>query len=227
MPSSCYIDNTPSKSPQHPSERKNGFNKQPDKPKKEVPCDCEVSVEKLCSQESLTALIEVLDKDVKKLEVVSKFVQIHKEELIKWKNSAYYLLLGDLDDTIYMGEEYMQEAWEEVYLPKITRMQVFGTLEHSKVMVSCMQWIILVGEDGCVYAYMEEKLQLIAKSLREFVENGKKKTYLTYNYPEFSEEEDESLEEDEEILKIRQETKDFVDKSADELEDFLKFVSKS
>ncbi|XP_075702208.1 uncharacterized protein LOC142666144 isoform X2 [Rhinoderma darwinii] len=157
-------------------------------------------------------LIQILEKDPSNLEAVSKFVQKHKDMSITWKNSDHYLRICDLSGTIYMGQKFMQEGWEELYLPKKTRMQVFGTLENSQVILPSVQWIILVGEDGCIYAYGEEELQLIAKSLREFENNGKVNLH-SYPYPECSDEEEESLQQDQEILNIRKRARDFVNKN--------------
>ncbi|KAM4032355.1 uncharacterized protein ACNLHF_019626 [Anomaloglossus baeobatrachus] len=171
-------------------------------------------------------LMQTLEKDSKNLEAVSRFVQSNKDTIIQWENSNYFLRLCDLNGTIYMGQTFMQEGWEQLYLPKPTRMQVFGTLENIDVMLPSVQCIILVGEDGCIYAYREEELQLMAKSLREFVKTGISDKYPTiYMESDSSDEEDEPLQQDEEILKIRQRTKEFVNKSANEFDDFLSFLS--
>ncbi|XP_077107459.1 uncharacterized protein LOC143765064 isoform X1 [Ranitomeya variabilis] len=170
-------------------------------------------------------LIQILEKDPKNLEAVSRFVQNHKGTSIKWENSDCCLRLCDLGGTIYMGQKFMQESWEECYLAKPTKMQVFGTLENIQVMLPSVQWIILVGEDGWIYAYGEEELHLVAKSLQEFVENGISNIYSTFVDSDASDEEGEPLHQDEEILKIRQRTKDFVNKSANEFDDFLSFIS--
>ncbi|QDZ44840.1 ORF 6.5 [Frog virus 3] len=168
------------------------------------------------------ALIQIQEKDPKNLEAISLFVQRHKNmSLPPWKNSNYFLRLCDLDGTDYMGQDYMQEAWEDLYLPKKTKMQVFGTLEYTQDVLHSVPCVILVGEDGCIYAYREEELQLIAKSLKEFVENGKSKVYKRYYYPDSSEEEDKSPPQDEEILKIRQRGRDFVNKGAPKFGAFL------
>ncbi|XP_040294648.1 uncharacterized protein LOC121005899 isoform X2 [Bufo bufo] len=176
--------------------------------------------QKFCSQESLSEL--VMEKNAKNLKAVSEFVQKHYGELIGFMNS--YLYLCDLNGTIYMGQTYLKEGWEESYLPEITRMEVLGTLEVDCVDISpcpSEQWVILVGEDGYVYAYWNEELKLIAKSLREFVKYGKKKVYASYLYSECSDEDDESAKPSEEIQKIRQRTKDFVNNNADEFRKFL------
>ncbi|XP_056406121.1 uncharacterized protein LOC130297562 isoform X2 [Hyla sarda] len=183
-----------------------------------------------CEQDPMTfcsegeALFQALEKDPKNLEAISIFVQKYKNMLIPWKNSDCCLRLCDLSGTDYMGQDYMQEAWEELHLPKTTRMQVFGTLEYTQDVLLSVPCVILVGEDGCIYAYRDEELHLIANSLKEFVQNGNRKVYKSYCYPESKEKEIESPQ-DEEILKIRQETKDFVNKSTEQFGDFLDFLS--
>lgn len=204
--------------------RKNGLNKQSSKTTNESKfSDPEVHppIQKFCSPDSISGLIQSLKDNPKNLEAVLKFVQNNNGKKMVWENSKDCLGLCDLSGTIYMGQRFMQEAWEQLYLPKETRMQVLGTLH---IMRDCEEWIILVGEDGCVYAYEEEELQLIARSLSEFVENGKRNAYSTYFYPESSSE-DEYMQEDEEILKIRQRTRDFVNRSANKFDDFLNFIS--
>lgn len=240
LPVCTYIeDSSPPYRPYVP--RKNGGRKQADtsingKSLRKVVSSPEVSAilkssspDDICKQDKLMCegeeLINVLENDPSNLEAVSKFVQKYNDEQIPLNNSDYNLRLHDLNGTIYMGQKYMQESWEELYLSKKTRMQVFGTLENSQVTFPSVPWIILVGEDGYIYAYVEEELRLIAKSLREFVKNDQREIYETFYYPESSEEEDESLQQDEEILKIRQRTRDFVNKSADEFDDFLSLFS--
>ncbi|XP_044154885.1 uncharacterized protein LOC122941592 [Bufo gargarizans] len=176
--------------------------------------------QKLCSKASLSEL--VVQMNAKNLKAVSEFVQKHYGELIKF--TQVQITVHDLNGTIYMGQTYLKEGWEESYLPKITRMEVFGTLEVDYVDISpcpSEQWVILVGEDGCVYAYWNEELKLIAKSLKEFVECGKMKVYASYLYSESSDEDAESTKQSEEIQKIRQRTRDFVNNNADEFKKFL------
>ncbi|XP_073540291.1 uncharacterized protein [Phyllobates terribilis] len=240
---SDYIEHSSSGQNSKDADKKNGFHKSSYKitngkqPRRELSnSEGPSSIQELSSPDRIVKelnqfhlkgkeLIQILEKDQKNLEAVSRFVQNNKDTLITWENSDYYLRLCDLSGTIYMGQKFMQESWEELYLPKPTRMQVFGTLENIQVMLPSVQWIILVGENGCIYAYGEEELHLVAKNLQEFVENGISKIDTTYVESDASDEEDELLHQDEEILKIRQRTKDFVNKSANEFDDFLSFLS--
>ncbi|KAM3921947.1 uncharacterized protein RB166_011268 [Leptodactylus fuscus] len=227
MPLSFHLETSLSKCTDDSTQWNNKLNKLYSTTNGNTISDCDVYefIEEPCPPDSLSELIKDLEKDEKNLEAVSKFVKNHKGKTVTWKNSDSYLSLCDLSGTVYMGQTFMQEAWEELYLPKTTKMQVFGTLENREVLKPCTQWIILVGEDGHIYAYSDEVLQFIAKNLQEFVNNGKKKVYKSYLYPECSDEDEEFLEQDEEVQKIEQSTRDFVNKSADEFEDFLLFLS--
>ncbi|XP_075072930.1 uncharacterized protein LOC142161315 [Mixophyes fleayi] len=175
-------------------------------------------------------LIKKLEKKPDDLESVSSFVQRNKETLW-YLNDGKYLRICDLNGTIYMGQKFMLEGWQHVYLPKSTRMEILGTLECSGSMATTLhptpwQYIILVAEDGKIYAYEEEEeLHLVAGSLRQLVENGIKNTGISYLYPS-DESDEESFQEDEDIQSIKQRTRKFVDKHADEFDDFLNFFSK-
>ncbi|XP_069838987.1 uncharacterized protein [Dendropsophus ebraccatus] len=227
MPSCYHIDpSSPTDTPQ-----KNGFLRE-----KTTNGKCQI-MESLPSKERSEhdhnrflregeELVKILETDPKNLDAVSHFVQKYKNTVKPLKNSHYYLRLCDLNGTDYMGQDFMQEAWEEIYPPKETKMQVLGTLEYTRDILPSVPQVILVGEDGCIYAYGNEVLELIAKSLKEFVENGKRfPPYETYDYPESSDEEDHSQQQDQEILQIRQRGKDFVNKSAEKFDSFLSFVS--
>ncbi|XP_068119707.1 uncharacterized protein [Hyperolius riggenbachi] len=170
--------------------------------------------------------IRKLDKKPGDLAVVSDFVKRNTEKRLPiGKSSDLYVRICDLSGTIYMGQTFMLESWIELYLPKPTQMKVLGTLESSDGMPPFPQWIVLVGEDKCVYAYGDEEILLFANSVKQLVEEGIQKTGISYKYPDdISDEDEEVLQQDEEIQKIREETKAFVNKSADDFEDFLNFL---
>ncbi|AFA44910.1 hypothetical protein [common midwife toad virus -E] len=170
--------------------------------------------------------IRELDKKPGDLAVVSDFVKRNTEKRLPiGKSSNMYVRICDLSGTIYMGETFMLESWIELYLPKPTQMEVLGTLESSDGMLPFPQWIVLVGEDQCVYAYGDEEILLFAYSVTQLVEEGIQKTGISYKYPDdISDEDEEVLQQDEEIQKIREETKEFVNKSGDDLQDFLNFL---
>ncbi|XP_068119293.1 uncharacterized protein [Hyperolius riggenbachi] len=126
-----------------------------------------------------------LDNKPGDLAVVSDFVKRNTEKRLPiGKSSDLYVRICDLSGTIYMGQTFMLESWIELYLPKPTQMEVLGTLESSDGMPPFPQWIVLVGEDKCVYAYGDEEILLFANSVRQLVEEGIQKTGISYKYPE-------------------------------------------
>ncbi|KAG9468686.1 hypothetical protein GDO78_022137 [Eleutherodactylus coqui] len=166
--------------------RKNGVHKHPGKITNEEFTNAVVhsSIPEPCAVARISDLVQLLQENPKNLEAVSTFVQDNKDKSIEFESSDYYLRLCDLNGTIHMGQTFMQEGWEQLYLPKETKMQVLGTLESRQVWQPSVEWIVLVGEDGCIYAYEEEEMQLIARSMSEFVKDGKGKVYSSYNYPD-------------------------------------------
>ncbi|KAM4691578.1 uncharacterized protein WCC33_016370 [Rhinophrynus dorsalis] len=121
-----------------------------------------------------------------------------------------------------MGQGYMLESWKNIYLPKKTEMVVLGAVDNCLCLAPGLQLVILVAEDGCIYAYEDEELHELAKSLKEFAQNGIKEPYKVYEYPpDISDEDEETLETDPEILEIRRRTKAFVDESAEDFEELL------
>ncbi|XP_075072834.1 uncharacterized protein LOC142161262 [Mixophyes fleayi] len=168
-------------------------------------------------------LIQKLQRNQNVLGLVSSFVQKNKDTMLPLKADGLSLRICDLNGTICMGQKYMLEAWQHLYLPKSTRMEVLGTLECSGSMAPTLQWIILVAENGKIYAYEHEELHLIAMSLRQFVEKGFQRRITSYFYPDVSDE--KSFQEDADIQIIKQRTRHFVDKHSDEFDDFLDFFS--
>ncbi|QJU69584.1 US22 family protein [Red-eared slider ranavirus] len=170
--------------------------------------------------------IRELDKKPGDLAVVSDFVKRNTEKRLPiGKSSNMYVRICDLSGTIYMGETFMLESWIELYLPKPTQMEVLGTLESSDGMLPFPQWIVLVGEDQCVYAYGDEEILLFAYSVKQLVEEGIQETGISYKYPDdISDEDEEVLQQDEEIQKLREKTNEFINKKAHAFQDFINFL---
>ncbi|XP_073462852.1 uncharacterized protein [Aquarana catesbeiana] len=171
-----------------------------------------------------------LENDPGNLVLVADFVKKNRDEKIRPPNSEVmkdmYIRICGLDGTIYSGEQYTLESWEELYLPEPTKMEVFGVLESSEGMAPVPQWVVLVGEDGHVYGYEDEKMYLFANSLQKLLKDGIK-TDTYYDYPDdISDEEEEVLQKDEEIQKIRQKTDEFIDSKADSFNRFMNLYFK-
>ncbi|AAT09664.1 orf250-like protein [Frog virus 3] len=173
--------------------------------------------------------IRELDKKPGDLAVVSDFVKRNTgKRLPIGKRSNLYVRICDLSGTIYMGETFILESWEELYLPEPTKMEVLGTLESCCGIPPFPEWIVMVGEDQCVYAYGDEEILLFAYSVKQLVEEGIQETGISYKYPDdISDVDEEVLQQDEEIQKIRKKTREFVDKDAQEFQDFLNSLDAS
>ncbi|XP_039679236.1 uncharacterized protein LOC120573517 isoform X3 [Perca fluviatilis] len=80
------------------------------------------------------------------LKWVLGFVSMNRHKTLNLKNPAGATWkIGDLDDTIYSGEDYEVDGWEKFYLPE---------------------------KDTQVYAYDGEKLHLVASSLKQLRDEG-------------------------------------------------------
>ncbi|KAM5135720.1 uncharacterized protein ACMZJ9_018257 [Mantella aurantiaca] len=167
-----------------------------------------------------------LENNPESLVLISECVKKNQDAVLILPKSEVtndmYIRICGLDGTIYSDEYYMLETWKELYLPKPTKMEVLGILESSKGMIPFPQWVILVGEDGCVYGYENEVLHLFATSLKELLQGGIKNTGIYYEYPEdLSDEDEEVLQKDEEIQKIRETTRKFVDTDGEDFDEIL------
>nr|ACO51661.1 FPV250 [Aquarana catesbeiana] len=154
--------------------------------------------------------------------LVDNFVENFSDDLIRppdneVTNNLHIRICG-LDGTVYSGENYRLESWGQNFLPKPTKMKVLGIIESSSGMLLFPQWIVLVAKNGRVYGYKEEVLFLHANSLEYLVKDGIK-NIETYT-DDISDEEEEVLQNDKEVQRLRQATKEFIDKDADEFNDF-------
>ncbi|CAH2291765.1 Hypothetical predicted protein [Pelobates cultripes] len=176
------------------------------------------------SLEDEEELMKKLSVNPGDLDAISQYVQKNKGKILRLpKETQLSLLVCDLNGTAYMGQTYMLDSWQSLYLPKQTKMEVLGISENYSSMCSGIQQVVLVAEDGRVFAYEEETMCLIAKTLPELAKNGVRKSEV-YFYPhDLSDEEEEKLQQNEEIKKIRARTRDFVNSSNDAFEKILNY----
>lgn len=114
------------------------------------------------------------------LESVSDFVSKNKGSTVPLNMpEGATLRIADLCDTIYRDSHDEVNGWGKFYLPKTVNMQVFAIVEV--VSGPCGQLVLMTCEDKKVYAYDEEGLHLVAKSLDKLRVNGLKyPAYKTY-----------------------------------------------
>lgn len=157
--------------------------------------------------------------------LVADFVKKFRDGIIRLKENKVtnnlQIRICELDDTMFLGENYRLESWGEVYLSKPTKLEILGLLESSQGMALFPQCIVLVGEERHIYCYRNEVLYLFANSLKELLQDGVPNIDTYYDYPDdISDEEEEVLQNDKEVQRLRQVTKEFIDKDADEFNDF-------
>uniref|UniRef100_A0A8B9GN02 Uncharacterized protein n=1 Tax=Astyanax mexicanus TaxID=7994 RepID=A0A8B9GN02_ASTMX len=87
------------------------------------------------------------------------------------KVERYNFRVGSLKDTSYKNTDLLQE-WEQFYLPDEMKMVVIGVLENFPCGEDSAELVLMVCEDGNVFAYEDERLHLVASSLKELLEFG-------------------------------------------------------
>ena len=88
------------------------------------------------------------------------------------KPKSYHMRLCGQDDTVYAGNEDQLESWEDHYLSERTEMKVIGATDDFPCEAFARQLVLLLCEDGNIYAYEDEVLHLVARSLSELFESG-------------------------------------------------------
>lgn len=107
------------------------------------------------------------------LEMVSEYVQKNRGALVFFKAQPQLCLrVGDLEGTLYEGQDELLRWCQALYLPQPTQMIVAGTVDDVPCLATGQQLVILVAESGDVYAYEEETLHKVARSFAEFLEIG-------------------------------------------------------
>ncbi|XP_064866699.1 uncharacterized protein LOC115128054 isoform X3 [Oncorhynchus nerka] len=88
------------------------------------------------------------------------------------KPKSYELRIGGLEDTVHAGDGEQLEVWKDCYLPKRMEMVVIGALDDFRCSAAGWQLVLLLCEDGNVYAYEFEVLHLVARSLEDLFKSG-------------------------------------------------------
>ncbi|XP_067403264.1 uncharacterized protein [Emydura macquarii macquarii] len=183
------------------------------------------------SEHNLSAEKELMRKlqgNPKNLDLVSQYVKENKGKMISFEEQqCFQLRICDLDETFYKGQLDMLEYWEALYLPELTKMVVLGTVDDVPCLATGQQLVILVAGNGSVYAYEEELLHRVGKTLQEFLKEGLR-LFGQEVYPYAGDLEPESEEEwakDPEIQQIRQSTRDFIQSKEEAFGKHLDFLS--
>ncbi|XP_070958686.1 uncharacterized protein [Oncorhynchus clarkii lewisi] len=104
---------------------------------------------------------------------IEKIVSKHRHNKIPLaKPKSYELRIGGLEDTVHAGDGEQLEVWKDCYLPERMEMVVIGALDDFRCSAAGWQLVLLLCEDGNVYAYEFEVLHLVARSLEDLFKSG-------------------------------------------------------
>ncbi|KAM9434262.1 uncharacterized protein Hap1MRO34_002100 isoform 2-T2 [Clarias gariepinus] len=107
------------------------------------------------------------------LQKIRDVVDKHKGSQIKLqKVGIFSFKVGFLAQTSYRDTPEMLEEWEEFYLPDQVSMEVIGVLEKFRCESSRNELVLMVCEDEKVYGYADNRLHLVANSLKELFKDG-------------------------------------------------------
>ncbi|XP_038844002.1 uncharacterized protein LOC120043485 [Salvelinus namaycush] len=182
---------------------------------------------------------EFLHCESGKKEAVEFLSQI-KEIVLKHRNSkiplakpkSYELRIGGLEDTVHAGDGEQLEVWKDCYLPERMEMVVIGALDDFRCSAAGWQLVLLLCEDGNVYAYEFEVLHLVARSLEDLFKSGAEfpgleKFRFGECFEELTEEEMEKEMQCDEIKKIDDEHIQFRRRLEIEMLEDLKAIKQS
>ncbi|XP_060760895.1 uncharacterized protein LOC132870918 isoform X2 [Neoarius graeffei] len=88
------------------------------------------------------------------------------------KPKSYSVRVCGQDGTVYAGNDDQLEAWKDFYLPERMEMVVIGAIDDFPCDAFDLQLVLLLCEDGKIYAYEDEELHLVARSVNELFETG-------------------------------------------------------
>ncbi|XP_036795022.1 uncharacterized protein LOC110538819 isoform X1 [Oncorhynchus mykiss] len=164
---------------------------------------------------------------------IEKIVLKHRHNKIPLaKPKSYELRIGGLEDTVHAGDGEQLEVWKDCYLPERMEMVVIGALDDFRCSAAGWQLVLLLCEDGNVYAYEFEVLHLVARSLEDLFKSGAEFPGLEKHrfgecFEELTEEEMEKEMQCDEIKKINDEHIQFRRSLEIEMLGDLKAISQS
>ncbi len=103
---------------------------------------------------------------------IANFVKHHGNSTIPLvKPKSCTLRICGLEETVYEGDEEQLEAWKDYYLPERMEMEVIGAIDDFPCDAYGLQLVLLLGEDGTVFACEDELLHLVARNLRDLLQS--------------------------------------------------------
>ncbi|XP_062843045.1 uncharacterized protein LOC134302011 [Trichomycterus rosablanca] len=144
------------------------------------------------------------------LEEISQIVSKHRGSKLRLgKVEKFTFRVGSFNDTWYKDEPDILEEWEQFYLPDHMFMEVIGVLENFYNETS-RELVLMVCEDGKVYAYEDEYLHLVAKSLKDLFDckvqfPGIKQYYSGQAFEDMTDEEWDKVKNSKEVTQANKE----------------------
>ncbi|KAK1794459.1 hypothetical protein P4O66_011337, partial [Electrophorus voltai] len=129
------------------------------------------------------------------------------------KPKSYCVRVCGQEDTVYAGNEDELEAWKDFYLPERMEMKVIGAIDDFPCEAFGLQLVLLLCEDGNIYAYEDEVLHLVARSLKELFSSGMTfpgiETFQLGECFEYTEEEYNKIMKSSEVKEVKEEHRKF------------------
>lgn len=185
------------------------------------------------SPERIKEFLSFIKEDALDLCGIAHFVKRNRDlaiPLVKPRGST--LRICGQDGTVYEGDEEQLEAWKDYYLPERMEMEVIGAIDDFPCDAFGLQLVLLLGEDGRVFAYEDELLHLVALNLRDLFQCGMvfpgKETFkLGECFEEPTEEEYQEMMESDEVKKMKKLHMEFRQSLENELRNTMKDIAQS
>ncbi|XP_062342825.1 uncharacterized protein LOC134040763 [Osmerus eperlanus] len=167
---------------------------------------------------------------VKCLSQIEDMVSKHRGELIPLtKPAGYSLRIGSLQDTVHAESEDQLQVWEDCYLADGMKMVVLGVLDDCSAADG--QLVLLLCQDGNVYAYEFEVLHLVARSLKDLFDSGaefpgQKSFRFGECFNDVTDEEWDEVMQCDEIMKIKEEHDKFQQLLMEQMRENLDAIEK-
>ncbi|XP_050957334.1 uncharacterized protein LOC127158229 [Labeo rohita] len=112
--------------------------------------------------------LSFIEEDAVDLSGIANFVRHHCNSTIPLvKPRSCTLRICGLEETVFEGDEEQLETWKDYYLPERMEMEVIGVIDDFPCDAFGLQLVLLLGEDGRVFACEDELLHLVARNLRD------------------------------------------------------------
>ncbi|XP_072530823.1 uncharacterized protein [Salminus brasiliensis] len=150
------------------------------------------------------------------LEKIRSVVSKHSRAQMKLKKvEKYKFRVGSLKDTSYRKKLDLLEEWEQFYLPDYMKMEVIGVLENFPCSADSAELVLMACEDGNVFAYEDDRLHLVASSLKELFEfgvhfPGSKYYYRGQSFEDMKDDEWDQVKKSKEVMEKHKEHQDML-----------------